>query len=294
MTAFICLLATLGGVYPTTPDLEVKAVVLRPMRDVDVPAQETGPLTELPVEEGQVVEEGALLARIDDADAGSAVAEATADYEVATVEATSNLAIESAEADLTAANKKLKSAEASRLKYEKAVKAYEMDELQLAVTQAKLAVERAKLVQEKAAKSAAAKSERVKRAKEKLKRHQVVSPISGSVVECKFEQGEWVEAGQVIARVVQTERLRIEGLIDPSQALPSLIGSRVTVTVPLGGKTIRLPGTLSFISSEAHPTAHTVRIRAIVENKNGLVRPGIKNCSLTIHRRPITRVGQNR
>lgn len=280
-TIGICIcIAALGPDGPPT-GIEVNTVVLRPIHDVSIPAQETGLLLELPVEEGQMIKAGSLLARIDDADAKSAVAEAIADHEVAVVDAKSDLAIQSAKKDLESAAKKLRAVLDDQAKNPKHVRQYEVDEAQLVETQARLAVERAKLLKQKASKTAAAKSERVNRAKERLKRHSVFSPISGSVVESRFERGEWVEPGQVIARVVQTNRLRAEGLLLPSQIEGSLVGAPVTVLVRIGKRDVRLRGKVTFVSSEA--LAHKVRMRAIVENPGQLVRPGVMGATMTIH-----------
>lgn len=274
---------------PTPPTQVTASVVLRPMHDVNVPARETGPLVELLAEEGRAVEQGTVLARIDDSDAKSAVAEATADYEVAVVDAESELAIKSAEEDYILAGKKRERAvEANRLR-PGSVREYQLDELRLAESQARLAVEQAKLARTKAQRTMAARAERVARARQRLQRHSIACPVSGSVVESFFERGEWVEAGQVVARVVQTDRLKAEGMLPQSQVSNNLVGLPVSVTVKAGERDVVLKGTLTFVSPEAHSTRGEVRFRAIVENPGKLVRPGLKKAELTIRPGDVVR-----
>ncbi len=52
-----------------TEPIEVESVLLAPIQEVEVPAQEAGLLQRMPVAEGAMVKQGDLLAQIDDTDA---------------------------------------------------------------------------------------------------------------------------------------------------------------------------------------------------------------------------------
>ncbi len=287
MTSILILLLAAGGLSSepsagSSPDMVVHSVVLRPMYDIDVPALETGPLIDFAAKEGRAVQSGEVLARIDGSDAKSALAEARADYEVATVESENDLAIKSAEADLAAATRELQRAETANELPSGRVSESEFDELRLKQSQAGLAVEQARRAKHKASRVAAAKLERVKRAEEKLRRHDVKSPVSGAVVESKFEIGEWVEVGQIVARVIQTNQLKVEGMLEGNAITTVLVGSPVLVTVPAGKREIVLKGEITFVSTEALPTSGRVRFRAVVSNPKQLVRPGAQGASMRI------------
>ena len=80
MRRFNFLLAVLVAVYlsatATAEIIEVESAVLTVVAEVEVPANEAGPLTEVHAEEGSKVAAGAFLAKIDDRDAALAVAKA--------------------------------------------------------------------------------------------------------------------------------------------------------------------------------------------------------------------------
>ena len=263
-------------------DVVVPSVLLRPMHDIDVPAMETGPLVDFAAAEGRAVKAGEVLAKIDSSDAQSALAEAKADYEVAVVEAENDLAVKSAEADLTVATRELQRAEQAHKLPSGRITESKFDALRLKQSQAKLAVQQARSSQRKAGRVAAAKLERVSRAQARLKRHAVKSPVAGSVVESKFEIGEWVEAGQVVARVIQTSQLKVEGMLPADATTEVLVGSPVLVTVPIGKREVVLRGEVTFVSTEAVPASGGVRFRAVVSNPKQLVRPGTKGASMKV------------
>ena len=72
------------------------------------------------------------------------------------------------------------------------------------------------------------------------------------------------------------DRLRAEGLLNAEQATSDIMGKAVKVEVRFpGGKAETFQGKIVFVSPEIHPVNGKVRVWAEVENRNGLLRPGL-------------------
>ena len=119
-------------------------------------------------------------------------------------------------------------------------------------------------------------------AKIKLDRRAIKSPINGIVVEQFRNQGEWVEPGVKVVRVLGLDRLQAEGFINSKDAQKDLRGSKVELTVNINGKSRRLNGKVSFVSPEVDSVNKQVRISVDVPNQDGLLRPGM-TASMVIH-----------
>jgi macrolide-specific efflux system membrane fusion protein len=104
-----------------------------------------------------------------------------------------------------------------------------------------------------------------------------VAPINGAVVEVVRQPGDWVEPGDKVLRLVWLDRLRVEGLIQASDVTADLRNQPVSVTLDLPGRGKReFPGKVVFISPEINPVNGQVRIWAEVDNKDGILKPGMR------------------
>ena len=109
-----------------------------------------------------------------------------------------------------------------------------------------------------------------------LDKHQVRSPVSGMVVAVEKRVGEWVEPGTVVLRLVEIDRLRIEGFVQAEQADPKWLDCEAQVELQLSGKPIRTTAKLVFISPEVNPINSQVRVHLDVDNRDGKLRPGLR------------------
>ena len=98
---------------------------------------------------------------------------------------------------------------------------------------------------------AKAKYEGLQRAKAALNRRHIKSRINGVVVKVNKHEGEWVQAGETVVRIVQMDRLRVEGDIDGRKyARHEVIGRPVKITVNLtGGGQETVAGKIVYASS---------------------------------------------
>ena len=109
----------------------------------------------------------------------------------------------------------------------------------------------------------------------KLDRRAIKSPIDGFVVEQFRNEGEWVEPGMKVVRVLGLDRLQAEGFVDSRQINADIRGARVELEVAKNGKRHKFAGTVSFVGLEADSVNKQVRISVDVPNRKGLLQPGM-------------------
>lgn len=168
----------IGGVFASGAEpIKVQSAFVRVLDEADIPAREAGILSTLEVREGDLVKAGQVLSRLDDDDAKLAVARAELDLAIAERQAKNSVPIRTAEALLKEAEQDqaqaklsqriaamkaandvavrhaLKSRDASKAEFDRAVqarKAFEKSISQTELDRLKLVLERNELEIEKA------------------------------------------------------------------------------------------------------------------------------------------------
>ena len=247
--------------------------------EISVPAKGEGILDELNVKEGQLVEKGQVLGVIETTDVELAVAIATHEYAAAKKTAENTLSIQAA----------VKAYEVAVAEYDSSVEANEETEGTVTKTELrrkKLQADRA-MMQAELAKhelmvanfDAQAKFKGLQRAKVALTRRQIISRINGVVVKLNKHEGDWVQPGETVMRVVQMDRLRIEGDVDGTKhAHHEVIGRPVKIKVYLtGGGEENLEGKIVYASSIIESNEYTVRAEVLNRKVNDqwLLTPGL-------------------
>ena len=245
-------------------DLEFCRVML--ISEVDVPAQESGPLVAVPVSQGQTVQQNADLAQIDDSLGRLRLETARTKLDAASEKASNDI-------DVRAANNALQIAERERkrnfqLYSTRSMPKAEYDRSMLQAKQAALQLEQAQRDAQAFAKEAQVEAYNVKAANQSIARHRITSPISGVVMELYKQPGEWVDAGDNIMRVARLDRLHVQGLLDSSLFNPHEVeGQKVTISIPVArGEFLEFQGRITFVSLEKY-NAKSYVVRAEVENR---------------------------
>ena len=114
----------------------------------------------------------------------------------------------------------------------------------------------------------------VEMAKEILAKCQIVSPISGTVVELLRHKGEWVEAGEPVLRVIRLDTLLVEGYVKVGMLDQSSRGRIVQVTGTTSRGAVVLGGRLVFVSPETDSVNLQVLVKAEVQNPHQVLLPG--------------------
>jgi macrolide-specific efflux system membrane fusion protein len=261
----------------------IESALVTVIEEAEIPAQVEGLLAAVEVREGKLIEPGGVVARIEDAEVRLTHERARTEFDIARKQAENDLRVRVARKSTDVARAELRRAEESVEKVKKSVSDTELDRLRLAAEKAALEIDQAIHEQEVAGLTSRLKEIEMELARQAVDRRVLTSPISGMVVQVNRHQGEWVQAGKTVVRVLRVDRLRVEGFVAVKNLTGELGGRRVTLTVDLPG----MPGTIFegsvvFVSPEVNPVNGQVRVWAEVDNPKLLLRPGIRG-SLTIH-----------
>jgi macrolide-specific efflux system membrane fusion protein len=261
----------------------IKSALVTVIEEAEIPARVEGVLAALEVREGKIVEAGAVVARIEDAEARLTHDRARTEFEIARKQGENDLKVRVARKATEVARAELRRAMESIEKYKKSVSDAEIDRLRLAAEKAELEIDQAIHEQETAKLTSRLKEIEMELAKQAVDRRVLASPISGMVVQVNLHQGEWVQAGKTVVRVLRVDRLRVEGFIAADNLTGDLVGRRVTLSADLPGKPgAAFEGVVVFVSPEVNPVNQQARVWAEVENPKLLLRPGLRG-NLTIH-----------
>jgi len=257
------------------------------IQDVEVPAEQAGRLVRVDVREKDIVEPGDLLAQIDDRQAQLQKTAAELERNAAQTRADDDIEVrfsiksfELADAEL---NQDLEINRTSRGVIPEA----ELRRKRLAKHRAELQIDRSKLDLRVAQMTADVQQAAVLAAEDNILRRQIVAPFKGVVIDVLKQEGEWVDIGEPVVRVVRLDRLRVDGFFDGNEFNPAELDERrVTVTVQLArGQVEQFTGKVMFISPLVQAGNH-YRIRAEVENRQNLghwiLCPGM-NATMTVH-----------
>src|SRR5262245_49360289 len=162
------------------------------IEEVEVPAKVEGVLATVDVREGQMVEAGADIARIEDVEVRLTYERAKVEFEIARKQAKNDLKVRLARKSTEVARTELKRAVESVEKYKKSVSETEIDRLRLAAERSELEIDQAIHEQESAQLTSRQKEIEMEVAKQAVDRRALVSTISGMVVQVNLHQGEWV------------------------------------------------------------------------------------------------------
>jgi len=257
--------------------IEVDSVLLASIEEREVPAQEGGVLSRLAIREGDIVQQDELLAQIDDTDARLALARAEIELDNARRSAQNDIKVRVSRKASECAAAELKRALASRERYAKSVSETEVDRLQLAARHAELQLEQAEYDFETAQLALKVNENELQRAKRQIERRRIAAPIPGRAVQVFRRNGEWVEPGQPVVRIIRIDRLKAVGSLDATLLTQDLTGRPVKLRIRLAGEEpIEFPGEITFVHSEVNPVNGLVDFWAEIENRDLLLRPGLK------------------
>jgi len=250
------------------------------IEDVQVPALEAGALVNLAVSEGQFVQRGALLAKIDDRQPLVDKRAAELERDAALAKASDDIEVRYSEAALAVANADLERALSIERKNPGVVTPQEVSKLRLAKKRDELQIDRSKLEMRVAKLNADVHQAAVDTAADGVARREIIAPVDGVVVTFYHERGEWLNAGEPVLQMVRMDRLRVEGFLSSSDYdAEEILGRPVLVEVSLAhGRLARFSGKVVYISPLVQ-AGNKFRVRAEVENRSdagqATLRPGM-------------------
>ena len=276
---FVVLALAATSAVPEKPPeaIEIPAMLIKLIEQVDVPARTAGALAAVKVSEGQMVEEGSLLAQVVDTEAQITEKRAQTEVAIARIKAKNDINIRYAKKSVEVAKAELRRSQDSIKKYAKSISDSELDRLQLIVEKGGLEVEQAEHESQVAAFAWQIKENEYQAAQQAVKQHRIVAPIGGVVVQVAKHNGEWVKPGDTVIRILRLDRLRAEGFVKARDLGRDLQGREVELKVDLPDTPgARFSGSVVFLDPEIDPVNSQVRIWAEIQNKELRLRPGMR------------------
>lgn len=271
-------------------DIQVSSILVKLLDQVEVPAREAGVLETVAAREGEMVEAGAAVAQIEDADAQFEKRSAEMELIAARKQAENDVKVRFAKKSLEVADAELRRAIESQRRFAQSVSESEMDHLRLTVQKTALEIEQAQLELELAQAARELKQIDVESAKHTMAQRRITAPLAGFVAEINRHSGEWVQPGQTILRILRLDRLRAEGLISAKDLPADLKGRKAKLTVDVDGVPAEFAGIVTYVSPEIDPVNGQVRIWAEIENPELKLRPGLHG-SMAISGSPPAKPG---
>lgn len=285
-------IAGLAVDFAAAADVNVPQCYVLVKREVEVAAQEPGLLDAFEVEKGEAVEAEALVAKIDSSQAEMKHQVTQAEYQAAVHQAKNDVNVRFSKASegvaLAELQKAKEASDTSKGGIANAVSSAEMRRLDLSWVKAKLGIEQAQMEFEVAKLTARVKQTEMAAAALDIQRRQIKSPINGVVIDVFKEKGEWVQAGEPVATIVQMDVLKVEGYVNIKEVSPADIKFKpVTIRAKLtGDQVVEFQGKVTFVNPIVD-LGGPYRISADISNRQDstgdwLLRPGLET-TMTIH-----------
>ena len=244
--------------------------IIKPAKDLEVSASEAGQLVILVVKEGSRVKEKQPIGRVDDDEARMQRKAAKHGMDAAEFQKDDVINIEYSDKVYEVAQKELEINEELNIKSPRAVSFVEMEKLRLEADRAGLGRKKAVNDRKLAEFEFFTKEIEFEAAGMGIKRRVVRAPSNGEVIELFHQQGEWVNPGDPILRLVQLDKLHVEGKLSASDYEPGeLLGCRVTVRLTIGSRTVEAPGRVVWVNPVAEwfsEGEYRWKVRAEVSN----------------------------
>ncbi|MCE5266545.1 MAG: HlyD family efflux transporter periplasmic adaptor subunit [Planctomycetaceae bacterium] len=262
------VLAFSASAEPAADTVTLGNCLLSLAEEAQVPAQEAGVLTKVPVREGQQVATGDLLAQIDDQIPQRQYDVAKFKLKVAEKQASDDVDVRYAEAAYWVAKKKLEKYLQANAKTPGTIPETEVDLQRLERDKFLLSYEKAKKDMAVAALQAKVSDAELQAADVNVKRRKLNAPLDAVVVELSRHEGEWVEAGGPVMRLVRVDLLRVEGFLNATKHRASEVQGRpVQVTVTLAhGQRETFQGKIIYVKPLVEAGGDFL-VRAEVQNR---------------------------
>ena len=272
-------LPLLGGALlaqsPNSGSIAIEGAILKTVEVTSVASQVQGLLSGVSVREGDRVKVQSPLAAIQSTTTELQLQRAKVALEVAQKNFENNIDIELARKSFAVAENEYQRAIEANKRVEDVYPPMEVDRLKLVRDRSNLEIDRTLHAKEISQLELNKIQIEHRQLEDVLDKHQIRAPVSGMVVAVEKRVGEWVEPGTVVLRLVEIDRLRIEGFMQAEQADPKWLDTQAHVELQVSGKTVQTTAKLVFISPEVNPINSKVRVYLDVDNRDGRFRPGL-------------------
>jgi len=222
-------------------------------------------IEELKARKGMEVAAAADLAILDSDQPRMELEKAQAELAQAKAKAASDVDERFAVASEGAAQKAFERAESSSSAVRGSVTDVELDRLRLEWQKTKLQIEQAQLERSLAGLAAQVKQVEVDAADHAISRRRIKSPIAGIVLDVFKHQGEWMQPGDVLAHVIRTDVVQVEGYMEKPRERGIAVGAPVKVLLAAAGKPEEFAGRITYVRPKEESGEY--RVYAEVANR---------------------------
>lgn len=191
---------------------------------VELPAREDGVLLDLTHHVGDNVVAGETVARIDATQAELELSVALAELQQAQRTAADDAKVRKAESAVEVARTEFKISEP--LYQRGVVTLIDFEKIKAALQQAEIEAEGERNTLEILEDAANVRQSQHDLAAHRVNNRVITAPFDGAIESLLKHQGEWVEQGNGILRVVRLDRLRVQAFVDPEAESPLLLAQR--------------------------------------------------------------------
>ena len=276
LTCLITAWLAEAGIASGQEPVIVKDAILKIIESRDIPSKSSGVIMSSEIKEGSLVEVGQRLMEIDDRMAQLNLQKLIKEQTIAKEEAATTVELEYMKRSISVAQSELSRSLGSNQRLPGAVPQSEIEQLALLAERAVAEKDKTAFEMSIKAREAAIREVEVQIGKQQLVDHKINSPLAGKVVELYKREGEWVDASQPVARIVQLNKLKSEIKVPASIALNQLEGTKAVFTPKLkslDGQTFE--GSVIFVAPEANPVNSTIRVWVEIENTDLRLVPGL-------------------
>lgn len=108
----------------------------------------------------------------------------------------------------------------------------------------------------------------------RLDRTRILAPTAGVLNNLLVEEGEYVDAGNPVAEVVETDPVKVAVEVPERDIAFFSVSNKAEVFVNTKGAESQRVGRITFISELADPQTRSTRMEILLENKEGLLHSG--------------------
>jgi membrane fusion protein (multidrug efflux system) len=104
----------------------------------------------------------------------------------------------------------------------------------------------------------------------------LIAPISGILDRLNVDQGEYINPGQTVMKIVNISKIKVELPVPEKDILYFKKGQKVKVEMEkINGEKQEFAGVIDFVSMTAENTTRTYLVKVAVNNPEQLLRPGM-------------------
>ena len=258
--------------------------ILTAIRETEVASEAPGIVQMIRVIPGEDVTKNQVLVKLNRDIFGAEYEVAKSELQISILESQNDVDLRYAKKSYQVNEALLSRSKNARRLHAKSVSKTEIERLELEVEQAQLSTEQAVLESEIASSRMRLQRKRKEIARINLSNRDIGAPFSGRVEELSVQLGQWVNAGQKIARLSDYSKMRAKAYFDSRWIFRIKKGNSANFEMNVGGREIVVVGKVSFVGSEVD-VGSRFAVWVDLDNSNSDLIAGMRGI-LTIELQP--------